>query len=142
MDETDGRRVSRRRKNKPDIDGGGGGNEASGANDAIGTMTAATATTTVHTIVHNNSNIGLGMGTNQYGIDGINQLDKKNMLNDNNRTETRSRKRERSGSPQVVELKENEPIPFKDVLTGLEGAAFQSRYFFAYYLFQIYFLRY
>lgn len=47
-----------------------------------------------------------------------------------NRTETRSRKRERSGSPPSVEVKENDPIPFKEILTGLEGAAFQSRYVF------------
>lgn len=42
--------------------------------------------------------------------------------------ETRSRKRERSPSPQQNDVKENDPIPYKEILSGLEGAAFQSRY--------------
>lgn len=41
--------------------------------------------------------------------------------------ETRSRKRERSPSPQQNDVKENDPIPYKEILSGLEGAAFQSR---------------
>lgn len=55
---------------------------------------------------------------------GVNNSEKK--VNEN-RAETRSRKRERSASPVNAEVKEVDPIPFKEILTGLEGAAFQSR---------------
>lgn len=47
--------------------------------------------------------------------------------NSENRAETRSRKRERSPSPVTADVKETEAISYKEVLSGLEGAAFQSR---------------
>lgn len=45
-----------------------------------------------------------------------------------NRAETRSRKRERTPSPTPTDSKDNDPIQFKEILAGLEGAAFQSRF--------------
>lgn len=108
MSENDGRRTSRRRKNKGDtieiL------KEGEPAAKVMVTESTTTATTTTDS-------------------GGTNMIDKKLI---ENRAETRSRKRERSGSPTpqppATETKENEPIPFKEILTGLEGAAFQSRY--------------
>lgn len=94
IDDSDGRRMSRRRKNKTDpgdLPKGGEGPKL----------------------------------TAEPNSDGGNNIDKKT---NENRAETRSRKRERSGSPANADSKEAEPIPFKEILTGLEGAAFQSRY--------------
>lgn len=94
IDDSEGRRMSRRRKNKTD------------PADLPKSGEAPKVT------VEPNS-------------DGGNNIDKKT---NENRAETRSRKRERSGSPTNADTKEAEPIPFKEILTGLEGAAFQSRY--------------
>lgn len=43
------------------------------------------------------------------------------------RNDTRSRNKDRPGTPQNASLKEADPIPYKEILTGVEGAAFQSR---------------
>lgn len=117
MSESDGRRTSRRRKNKGDIIEVIKEGEPAAkvmVTDTATTTAAATAATATATATNDS---------------GTSLLDKKLM---ENRAETRSRKRERSGSPTpqppATETKENEPIPFKEILTGLEGAAFQSRY--------------
>lgn len=101
MDDSDGRRVSRRRRNKTE-------------HFEIAKSEA----------VDNSNNTKSSVG-NQITTTTIPKDEKK--LNIENRAETRSRKRERSGSPQTTETKEVDPIPYKEILSGLEGAAFQSR---------------
>lgn len=101
IDDNDGRRVSRRRKNKTE--------HFEGAKSEP-----------VDNSVNSKSSAGSQITTT------IPKDEKK--FNVENRAETRSRKRERSGSPQTVDTKEVDPIPYKEILSGLEGAAFQSRY--------------
>lgn len=110
LDDTDGRRVSRRvRKNKTENDDvknidqsrGGRSNGNDHTNDTY-------KNSPVSSTSHSNA-------------------DKKNAAAEN-RTETRSRKRERTPSPVQVDTKDNDPIQFKEILAGLEGAAFQSRF--------------
>lgn len=109
LDDSDGRRVSRRRKNKNDnlddtknIDQSRSGR--SNGND--------------HTNdTYKNSPNSSTSNTNS----------EKKYGSAENRAETRSRKRERTPSPVPVETKENDPIQYKEILSGLEGAAFQSR---------------
>lgn len=128
LNESDGRRMSRRRKNKSDIGDVTKDKDETLANVALEsnatTTTTTTLTTTATTITANTATTATNAPTTDGGT---NNIDKKFNISDN-RAETRSRKRERSSSPPVAEIKENEPVPFKDVLTGLEGAAFQSRY--------------
>ncbi|XP_031624667.1 possible lysine-specific histone demethylase 1 [Contarinia nasturtii] len=112
LDDSEGRRVSRRvRKNKTDSDDvknidqsrGGRSNGNDHTND---TYKNNPISSTSHTNVEKK---------NAYGTA-------------ENRTETRSRKRERSPSPVPTDnAKDNDPIQFKEILAGLEGAAFQSR---------------
>lgn len=96
-DETDGRRFSRRRKNRD----GDVVTRQEVTND--GGKTAAN--TQFNTSIPND----------------------KKLNSSENRTETRSRKRERSPSPPPIEVKDADPLPYKDILPGVEGAAFQSR---------------
>lgn len=103
-DDSEGRRVSRRRKNRAENDGNG----------------KFDATTPTHD--------GTKVNPNAQFASSIPNSDKK-PISSENRAETRSRKRERSPSPAMPEIKEVEPIPYKEILPGLEGAAFQSRYF-------------
>ena len=108
LDDGDGRRVSRRvRKNKNENDdvknidqsrSGRNGNDHT--NDTYkNSPNSSTA----------NANVDKKYGTAE------------------NRAETRSRKRERTPSPTPTDNKDNDPIQFKEILAGLEGAAFQSR---------------
>lgn len=108
-DDSDGRRVSRRRKNKAEyfeVARSGEQQQRTGINSDENSVNSKSSTTNQITTT-------------------IPKDDKK--FNVENRAETRSRKRERSGSPQTVETKEVDPIPYKEILSGLEGAAFQSR---------------
>lgn len=97
-DDSEGRRISRRRRNRAENDGNGkfDGHDGPKVNSNVPYATS----------FPNN--------------------DKKTTTMEN-RAETRSRKRERSPSPAVAEVKDAEPIPYKEILPGLEGAAFQSR---------------
>lgn len=111
LDDSDGRRVSRRRKNKNEncdetkdvknIDHSRAGRSSSNSNDHVNDSSK-------HSTVSSSN--------------------ERKHVNAENRTETRSRKRERSPSPVVADVKETESISYKEVLSGLEGAAFQSRY--------------
>lgn len=101
-DDSEGRRISRRRRNRAENDGNGKFDGLT-ANDGS----------------KGNANV-------QFATSFPNN-DKKTTTMENNRAETRSRKRERSPSPAVPEIKDAEPIPYKEILPGLEGAAFQSR---------------
>lgn len=96
-DDSEGRRISRRRRNRAENDGNGKFDGHDGPKV--------------------NSNAPYASYPNN---------DKKTTTTEN-RAETRSRKRERSPSPAVAEVKDAEPIPYKEILPGLEGAAFQSR---------------
>lgn len=102
IDDSDGRRVSRRRKNK-----------------------------TEHFEVVKSEQIDNSVNSKSSVVNQITTTIPKDekKFNIENRAETRSRKRERSGSPQTTDIKEVDPIPYKEILSGLEGAAFQSRYF-------------
>lgn len=101
-DDSEGRRISRRRRNRVE-------------NDGNGKFDAST------------THDGPKVNTNAQFATRIANDDKKTTITEN-RAETRSRKRERSPSPAVPEVKDVEPIPYKEILPGLEGAAFQSRY--------------
>lgn len=100
-DDSEGRRISRRRRNRVENDGNG---KLDGATQNDGPKVSANANFTTS----------------------FSNADKKTAVTEN-RAETRSRKRERSPSPVVPEVKDVEPIPYKEILPGLEGAAFQSR---------------
>lgn len=100
-DDSEGRRISRRRRNRAENEGNG---KFDGATPHDGPKAIANA---------------------QFATS-IGNADKKSTTTEN-RAETRSRKRERSPSPAVPEVKDVEPIPYKEILPGLEGAAFQSR---------------
>lgn len=110
LDDGEGRRVSRRRRNKNDhsddvknIDQSRSGR--SNGND----HTNDTYKNSPNSSTSNTS------ADKRYGIT-------------ENRAETRSRKRERTPSPVPIDPKENDPnIQYKEILAGLEGAAFQSR---------------
>lgn len=106
LDDHDGRRVSRRRKTKIEP------TETGKSIDA--TRSSSEQVNENSTKSHSNSQAN----TN------IPYTDKK-YVNNENRAETRSRKRE--ASPVMVDVKEVDPIPYKEILSGLEGAAFQSR---------------
>lgn len=100
-DDSEGRRISRRRRNRAENEGNG---KFDGPTTHDGPKTNANAPFA--------TSISIG--------------DKRTSTAEN-RAETRSRKRERSPSPAVPEVKDVEPIPYKEILPGLEGAAFQSR---------------
>lgn len=101
----DGRRFSRRRKNK---------NENSEETKDVKNLDQSRAG-------RSNSN------SNDQTNDSFKQSYERKYGNNENRAETRSRKRERSPSPVVTDVRETEAISYKEVLSGLEGAAFQSR---------------
>lgn len=115
LDDSDGRRVSRRRKPKAEI----------GDTVKIGETTKAGGVGSGNHIGEQ-INDGSKTNVNSQIATSIPYTDKK-FSNNENRAETRSRKRERSPSPQNVDAKEIDPIPYKEILSGLEGAAFQSR---------------
>lgn len=98
FDEMDGRRVSRRRRNR-NTDTTDGRSNGSG-NDHIENYKPNASTSAIK--------------------------EEKKFVTQENR-ETRSRKRERSPSTGPVDMKENESVTYKEILSGLEGAAFQSR---------------
>lgn len=100
-DDSEGRRISRRRRNRAENDGNGKFDGPTPHDGSKVNANAPFATT-------------------------FSNVDKKTATTEN-RAETRSRKRERSPSPVVPEVKDVEPIPYKEILPGLEGAAFQSR---------------
>lgn len=110
LEDGDGRRVSRRRKNKTEysddvknIDQSRSGR--SNGNDHINDTYKNSP----------NSSTSNTSADRKFGIT-------------ENRAETRSRKRERTPSPVPVDTKETDPnIQYKEILSGLEGAAFQSR---------------
>lgn len=109
LDDGEGRRVSRRvRKNKNEnddvknIDQSRGGR--SNGNDHINDTYKNSPNSST-----SNTNADKKFGTAE------------------NRAETRSRKRDRTPSPVPTDNKDNDPIQFKEILAGLEGAAFQSR---------------
>lgn len=109
LEDSDGRRVSRRRKNKNDqsddvknIDQSRGGR--SNGNDH---------TNDTYKNSPNSSSLSNANPDKKYGTG-------------ESRAETRSRKRERTPSPVPVDAV-NDPIQYKEILSGLEGAAFQSR---------------
>lgn len=97
-DDSEGRRISRRRKNRAE-------NEGNGKVDGP------------------TQNDGPKVNVNAQFVSSGSNADRRM----ENRAETRSRKRERSPSPPMPEVKDVEPIPYKEILPGLEGAAFQSR---------------
>lgn len=110
LEDGDGRRVSRRRKNK---------NEHSDDVKNIDQSRSGRSNGNDHTndTYKNspNSSTSNTSGDRKYGIT-------------ENRAETRSRKRERTPSPVPIDPKENDPnIQYKEILSGLEGTAFQSR---------------
>lgn len=110
LDDGDGRRVSRRRKNK---------NDNSEDSKNIDQSRSGRSNGNDHTndTYKNSPN----SSTQNMGAD-------KKLAGGENRAETRSRKRERTPSPVPVDSKENDPnIQYKEILSGLEGAAFQSR---------------
>lgn len=109
LEDGDGRRVSRRRRNK---------NEHSDDVKNIDQSRSGRSNGNDHTNdTYKNSPNSSTSNTS---------ADKKYGITEN-RAETRSRKRERSPSPVPVDAKENDPIQYKEILSGLEGAAFQSR---------------
>lgn len=95
LDDSDGRRVSRRKKTSAATGAGGSvGGGVDAVTNALKNMSNTTTTTTT---------------------------------TGDTRTETRSRKIDRPTTPNKDAVKEVDPIPYKEVITGLEGAAFQSR---------------
>lgn len=98
FDEMDGRRVSRRRRNRT-LDNADGRSNGSG-NDHSDNYKPNASTSAIK--------------------------EEKKFATQENR-ETRSRKRERSPSPGPADVKESESVTYKEILSGLEGAAFQSR---------------
>lgn len=113
--DSDGRRVSRRRKNKNDhlddvknIDQSRSGR--SNGNDHTNDTYKNSP----------NSSFSNANSDKKYGGSGGGGSE--------SRAETRSRKRERTPSPVPVDAKDNDPIQYKEILSGLEGAAFQSRF--------------
>lgn len=110
LEDGDGRRVSRRRKNKNEnsedtknIDQSRMSGRSNGNDHTNDTYKNSPNSST------SNTNVDKKYGTAE------------------NRAETRSRKRERSPSPVPIDSKDNDPIQYKEILSGLEGAAFQSR---------------
>lgn len=125
------RRMSRRKKTKVEyfeVAGAGGGGSSSNVklsdhNDGPKNMNTALN-------INNNLNINnIHINNNNSLSSAASIMDGRKTLLEN-RTETRSsRKRERSTSPPPKEqhVRENESIAYRELLNGLEGAAFQSR---------------
>lgn len=116
LDDSDGRRVSRRRKNKNEhSDDGKNIDQSRNAGRSNGNdHTNDTYKNSPHSHTSNASGerkFGGGLGGSGSGTE--------------NRAETRSRKRERTPSPVPIDARE---IQYKEILSGLEGAAFQSRF--------------
>lgn len=111
----DGRRVSRRRKNKNE-----NGDETK--NDTKNVENSRAGRSSSNSNDHLNESSQKHSATSAYS-------NERKYGNAENRAETRNmRKRERSPSPVAADVKETESISYKEVLSGLEGAAFQSRY--------------
>lgn len=111
----DRRRVSRRRKNKNE-----NGDETK--NDTKNVEHSRPGRSSSNSNDHVNDTSNKHSGTSAYS-------NERKYGNAENRAETRNmRKRERSPSPVSADVKETESISYKEVLSGLEGAAFQSRY--------------
>lgn len=110
LDDGDGRRVSRRRKNKNDSDDGRNVEQSRNAGRSNGNDHTNDA--------YKNSPHSNASGERKFGISGGGS-------GAENRAETRSRKRERTPSPVPIDARE---IQYKEILSGLEGAAFQSRF--------------
>lgn len=110
LDDSDGRRVSRRRKNK---------NENSDDSKNIDQSRSGRINGNDHT----NDTYKNSPNSSTSNM----SADKKYSGGGEHRAETRSRKRERTPSPVPIDPKENDPIQYKEILSGLEGAAFQSR---------------
>lgn len=111
LDDGEGRRVSRRRKNK---------NENSDDGKNIDQSRSGRSNGNDHTNDNYKNSPNSSTSTSNTNSD------KKYGITEN-RAETRSRKRERSPSPVPLDSKDNDPIQYKEILSGLEGAAFQSR---------------
>lgn len=111
LEDGDGRRVSRRRKNK---------NENADDVKNIDQSRAGRSNSNGHDQTNDTYKSNASYSSSNANSD-------KKYANSEYRTETRSRKRERSPSPVPADIKENDPIPYKEILSGLEGAAFQSR---------------
>lgn len=103
-EESDGRRISRRRKNR-NTEHNDGRSNGSGTD-------------------HTNDNNKANASTSYV-------KEEKKFTPTENR-ETRSRKRDRSPTPPLpptqADVKESETLAYKEILSGLEGAAFQSRF--------------
>lgn len=111
----DGRRVSRRRKNKNE-------NGDDTKNDTKNVEHSRAGRSSSNSNDHVNDTSNKHSATSAYS-------NERKYGNAENRAETRNmRKRERSPSPVAADVKETESISYKEVLSGLEGAAFQSRY--------------
>lgn len=124
--DSDGRRVSRRRKNKNENSDDGKNVDQSrntgrsNGNDHTNDMYKNSPHS--HTSNASGERKFGGGGGGGFGGSGSGA---------ENRTETRSKRlRERSPSPVPIDARE---IQYKEILSGLEGAAFQSRYL-GYYL--------
>lgn len=122
LDDSDGRRVSRRRKNKNEnSDDGKNIDQSRNAGRSNGNdHTNDTYKNSPHSHTSNASGerkFG-GLGGSGSGTE--------------NRAETRSRKRERTPSPVPIDARE---LQYKEILSGLEGAAFQSRFVIVNYRF-------
>lgn len=110
-DDGDRRRVSRRRKNRNE--------NTDEIKDTKNNEQSRAGRSNSNSNDHTNDSSKNSSSTNSY---------ERKYGHNENRAETRSRKRERSPSPIVADVKETESISYKEVLSGLEGAAFQSRY--------------
>lgn len=116
LDDSDGRRVSRRRKNKNEhsddgknIDQSRNAGRSNGNDHSNDTYKNSPNSHTSN--ASGDRKFGGGGGGGGSGAE--------------NRAETRSRKRERTPSPVPIDARE---IQYKEILSGLEGAAFQSRF--------------
>lgn len=122
LDDGDGRRVSRRRKNKNENSDDGVKNIDQSRNAAAGRSngndhgndTYKNSPNSHTSNASGDRKFGVASGGGGGGGSGA-----------ENRAETRSRKRERTPSPVPIDARE---IQYKEILSGLEGAAFQSRF--------------
>lgn len=122
LDDSDGRRVSRRRKNKNEHSDDGKNIDQS--RNAAGRSNGNDHSNDAYKNSPN-SHTSNASGDRKYGVSGGGGGGSGGGSGAENRAETRSRKRERTPSPVPIDARE---IQYKEILSGLEGAAFQSRF--------------
>lgn len=121
LDDSDGRRVSRRRKNKNEHSDDGKNIDQS--RNAAGRSNGNDHSNDAYKNSPN-SHTSNASGDRKYGVSSGGGGGGGGSGAEN-RAETRSRKRERTPSPVPIDARE---IQYKEILSGLEGAAFQSRF--------------